>query len=280
MLYDVNAYLKRNHHVLRESKPYFKLKSSRLILGTRSRRDHARFLREYKDEVIEDLKILRTFYKVETTSSHLPVLITVKFKLLKPLLGRGDETIYIIDNPFPKDHLLKIPLLKASALKGLLRHSAIILEKEGKIKKAIVDRLFGPPRESDNLFKGRIKPCPVFFKSLTQEVITPLAEKRVPKEGVAPISFEAVPQGSENELFLLYFPHDKICEEETRLCKEVINDLQALRTIIYRTIEVQGLGAKRSSGFGQGQVISFYVTPEKWAKRLESLQRLKRRKWG
>ncbi len=46
-------------------------------------------------------------------------LLTLKFRLLSPLLTRDDDPFYLFDNPVRRDHIFGVPYLAAASVKGL-----------------------------------------------------------------------------------------------------------------------------------------------------------------
>jgi CRISPR/Cas system CMR subunit Cmr6 (Cas7 group RAMP superfamily) len=53
--------------------------------------------------------------------------ICFQFTLAKPYLSRGDTSFYIVDNPLPRDKVLRLPVVQSSSWKGNLR-SAMVRE--------------------------------------------------------------------------------------------------------------------------------------------------------
>lgn len=82
-----------------------------------------------------------------------------KFRLSSPYFSKDDDELYAIDNPILKEKLFKVPMIKGSAWKGLLLHTAIKMLKDKTENKDIdikniidtykkIYRIFGTGSES------------------------------------------------------------------------------------------------------------------------------------
>lgn len=86
-------------------------------------------------------------------------LVIISFRLKKPLLTTGEENLYIHENPICKEKVFKIPMIRASSIKGKMRWVASkhFLENTDKLsdlkdifeERAKLVRLFGG--EKDNM---------------------------------------------------------------------------------------------------------------------------------
>ena len=97
------------------------------------------------------------------TSSTMPlpycIAIQITFKLEKPFVSRDDDEFYIIDNPICKERVFKVPCVRSTTWKGILRFTAYKMfvdelplnKKDAFEKRAILIRLFG--NEKDRIEK-------------------------------------------------------------------------------------------------------------------------------
>jgi len=109
---------------------------------------------------ISSLDILAEKLLISSTMP-LPYCIAIQiiFKLEKPFVSRDDDEFYIIDNPICKESVFKVPYVRSTTWKGVLRFTAYKMfldelplnKKEAFEKRAILIRLFG--NEKDRIEK-------------------------------------------------------------------------------------------------------------------------------
>lgn len=176
--------------------------------------------------------------------------IQFRFTLARPLHSRDDEFFHILENPMMKDAVYKIPMVRASTWKGLLR-SAMVAYMEVEETSPLVVRLFGTaPDEEDEAGgrRGRALPYPTFFDRIDLEILNP--HSRATRAGTIPVTMEVVPAGASGVFTLLYFPFDLLNEPPDRAEEEMREDLRALGEAIVLVFRVWGFSAKKSRGFG------------------------------
>ncbi len=175
--------------------------------------------------------------------------IQFRFTLARPLYTRDDEYFYILENPVMKDAASKVPVVRASTWKGLLR-TAMIVHMGVQETAPLFVRLFGTSldEEEGGSRRGRALLYPTFFDRIDLEVLNP--HSRVTRAGTVPVLMEAVPAGASGVFTLLYFPFDLLNEPPDQAEAEVREDLRALGEAIVLIMRIHGFSAKRSRGFG------------------------------
>lgn len=176
--------------------------------------------------------------------------IQFRFKLRKPFYSNGDDDFYIIENSVTKEHVFKVPMMRASSWKGNLRSTVIKInniEKDPEDSN-IIKRLFGYTTETGkNQKKGRLIFYPTYFDQIGLEIIAP--HDRNTKTVKNPILYEVVPKGSSGFFSLLYTPFDLIGIENPSL-EEIQEDYKQISNAVKEMLKIYGFGAKTSSGFG------------------------------
>ncbi len=66
-------------------------------------------------------------------------LIEIKFKLKKIYLSKEDDSFYIIDNPVVKEKVFKLPMVRATIWKGVLRFAALKVFEEELYNRTITE---------------------------------------------------------------------------------------------------------------------------------------------
>lgn len=159
-------------------------------------------------------------------------------------LSQDDISLYPIDNPVRKEHVLKVPMMAASSWKGALR-AAFRESYHLADGDPTVERLFGHTRANpEGAQAGQLFCFPSYFNRLGLMVIN--VHDR--QEGIGargPILFETAPAGSEGWISLLYVPRFPI---ETA---QIATDLRHITTLLVALLRIYGFGAKTSSGFGR-----------------------------
>lgn len=177
--------------------------------------------------------------------------LQLDFKLVKPYISHDDGPSYIIDNPVTTDHILGLPMIRASSWKGNLR-SALRLTKRWNDATPELVRLFGNPKSAEEEFRsGRLEFYPTFFYRVGLEIINP--HDRVRKVGKNPILFECVPAGAEGRFSLLYVPFDLIGNSEDEIRRQAGEDLHLIAEAISAMMLTYGFSAKRTSGYGTAE---------------------------
>jgi len=176
-----------------------------------------------------------------------------RFTLARPLYTRDDEEFYIHENPVMKEAVYKVPMLRASTWKGILRSVMARQLPEGE-NAPLVIRLFGQARDEEEELAeegnmlGRVRPYPTFFDRIGLEVINP--HSRTTRAGTVPIVMETVPPGASGVFTLLYLPFDMLDRLPEEAASEVAEDLKALGEAIVLMMRVYGFSGKRTRGFG------------------------------
>lgn len=180
--------------------------------------------------------------------------IQFRFTLARPLYTRDDDEFYIHENPLMKDSVFKVPMLRASTWKGILRTVLTRQLPEGEASPIIL-RLFGQARDEEEELAeggnmlGRLRVYPTFFDRIGLEVINPHSRKT--RSGTVPILLETVPPGASGVFTLLYLPFDLIDRSPQEAFPEVREDLRTLAEAIIIMMRVHGFSGKSSRGFGQ-----------------------------
>ncbi len=179
--------------------------------------------------------------------------IQFRFTLARPIYTRDDDEFYIHENPVMKDSVFKVPMIRASTWKGILRTVLTRQLPEGA-ESPIILRIFGQSRDEEELAEegnmlGRIRAYPTFFDRIGLEVINPHSRKT--RSGTVPILLETVPPGASGIFTLLYLPFDLMDRRPEEALPEVREDLRTLAEAIIIMMRVHGFSGKSSRGFGQ-----------------------------
>lgn len=205
------------------------------------------------------------------------VALTLRFKLLTPLLTRDDDPFYLFDNPVRKDHVFGVPLLAAASVKGLAVDafqrgfparapwSTLGEAERQRTQRYRTDndrarRLFGLASDDvEHLSSeaGRLRFQPVWFSHVQYLVMNP-AKSDGSGTGTQPIHFEAIapmtdkngPMTDKNgavqaETRLLYF--NPAGAAGAALAR---GDAACLVAALAAWWPALGLGAKRLAGYG------------------------------
>lgn len=207
---------------------------------------------EAKQRDFQERKDIAWIYPSIENTKHFPVnttLIKISFRLARPYISRDDSEIYTttgenpLENPIVRDKFTGFSMIKTTGWKGHLRFSAGKVEgAEYRNRGKIIRRLFGDSDKKDVSTKGRLYFYPSFFQSeVYEDIITPIDRKSRKASNL--VNIEVIPQGSEAEFYLLYFPY--------LLSNEKINeDLVFLGEALKLMFYTYGFSAKKSSGFG------------------------------
>lgn len=174
-------------------------------------------------------------------------LLQFRFTLSGPFMSRDDETFYIHENPLSKEAVFKVPYVRPSSWKGILRQAAASLPDA---RPGDVEPLFGNPREAEVGQRGRLHFYPTYFDALDLEMINP--HSRVTRAGTTPIVMEVVPAGAAGFFTLLYTPFDLIglAPDSRPVRQEVARDIVLTARAVVAMLREQGFSAKRNRGFG------------------------------
>jgi CRISPR-associated protein Cmr2 len=196
-------------------------------------------------EAVTHLKTALALEPIDLALDHFPRFSTVwqfQFKLATDYLSQDDVSLYPIDNPVRKEHVLKLPMVAPTGWKGALR-SAFRLQHGVDDESDDLVRLFGQTRDNEEGQAGRLYFFPTYFARLGLIVINP-HDRETGIGARGPISFETVPRDSDGYFTLLYVPRGNVTISE--IGEDISKTTQALR-VMFRTY---GFGAKTSSGFG------------------------------
>lgn len=221
----------------------------------RKKEDYKNQLKGFNQEIGSHNKFLGKlglFKPIINISDHpkYSFFVQFRFKLRKPFYSNDDDNFYIIENSITKEHVFKVPMMRASSWKGNLRSTIM---KANNIKKDpenndIIQRLFGYTDESSEKHKkGRLIFYPTYFDKIGLEVIAP--HDRNTKTVKNPIFYEVVPKGASGFFSLLYIPLDLIGVKDPNL-EEIKEDYNQISNAIKKMMKTYGFGAKTSSGYG------------------------------
>jgi hypothetical protein len=208
---------------------------------------------------------------VEILPSYSATL-SLKFRLLTPLLTRDDNPFYLFDNPVRKDPIFGLPHLSAAGVKGLAADayqrafpgSVPWKQRVGENAKdaertlhfrredPYALRLFGLADDGaddggNGAAAGRVHFSPIWFNHVQYLVMNP--QDPATGKGTQPIQFEAIAPTQANgrpveaELQLFYFNPG---EAEATVRADLARFLASLAS----WWPVFGLGAKRLAGYG------------------------------
>lgn len=200
---------------------------------------------------LERLNIYPPQIDLESLPPH-SAFVQFRFTLARPFRSNDDDTFYIHENPVLKDVVFKIPMMRPSGWKGILRGVMAGQFEEGE-DAPVITRLFGlarDVRETDERLSnlGRLRFYPTFFDHIDLDIINP--HSRATKAGTVPITLETVPAGAEGIFTLLYLPFDLTGQHPERAALQVEEDMRAISQGILALMRIYGFSAKRSRGYG------------------------------
>jgi CRISPR-associated protein Cmr2 len=198
--------------------------------------------------------------------------VSLRFRLLTPLLTRDDDPFYLFDNPVRKDHIFGVPFLAAASVKGLASDAFqrgfpneapwVELGKDDQARtlryradQPRARRLFGlasDDNEKQHSESGRIGFQPVWFSNVQYLVMNPTNTDNT-GIGTQPIQFEAVAPFDEKGkpvealVRLTYFNPAGAKESDEATARA---DLACLVATLAAWWPAMGLGAKRLAGYG------------------------------
>jgi CRISPR-associated protein Cmr2 len=169
------------------------------------------------------------------------------FVLSKPYISKNDREFYILENPIQRELNFCFPMVRSTSWKGALR--ATLWQMDLPETALPVLRMFGNPKKEDQTYNaGRLQFYSSFFTTSSLEIINP--HDRETKTGKNPILLETVPAGTKSTFSVLYFPFDRIGEDELETSQQALVDLIQLSKAVRSMLTQYGFGAKTSSGFG------------------------------
>ncbi|MGB9872858.1 MAG: RAMP superfamily CRISPR-associated protein [Anaerolineae bacterium] len=183
--------------------------------------------------------------------------IQFRFTLARSFYSKDDDEFYIHENPVMKDSVFKVPMIRASTWKGILRTVLTRQLPEGEASPLLL-RLFGQARDEEEELAeegnmlGRIRPYPTYFDRIGLEVINP--HSRRTRAGTVPVLLETIPPGASGVFTLLYLPFDLMDRTAEEALPEVREDLRALGEAIVLMLRVHGFSSKSTRGFGQAHL--------------------------
>ncbi|HRD88062.1 MAG TPA: hypothetical protein PK752_07325 [Accumulibacter sp.] len=208
-------------------------------------------------------------------SSVLPAfsaVVTLRFRLLAPLLTRDDDPFYLFDNPVRKDHVYGVPFLAAASLKGLAADAFQrgfpnerpwkALGKDDQLRtmhyrqdSAAAKRLFGIASDDPAQLAseaGRLHFSPLWFSHVQYLVMNPtrtdgsgIGTQPIQFEAVAPMTEKGKPVQAEINFFYFNPAGAKDSDEATARA-----DLACFVGALAAWWPALGLGAKRLAGYG------------------------------
>ncbi|MBM3203930.1 hypothetical protein FJZ55_08525 [Candidatus Woesearchaeota archaeon] len=214
-------------------------------------------------------------------------ILTLKFRLLSPLLTKDDDPFYLFDNPVRRDHIFGVPYLAAASVKGLsvdayqrgfiqsqdwsaLGDEDAVRTRQFRIRDGHARRLFGLADDGvqvESSQAGRLHFGPVWFPSVQYLVMNPMKGDGSGL-GSLPIQFEAIAplmaDGKtpvEAELHVFYFNPAGAPESDTATVR---GDLARWLAAVAAWWPVMGLGAKRLAGYGAIEPVSAICQARDW----------------
>jgi hypothetical protein len=198
--------------------------------------------------------------------------VTLRFRLLTPLLTRDDDPFYLFDNPVRKDHVYGVPFLAAASLKGLAADAFqrgfphelpwTGLGKDDQVRTmryrqdtAAAKRLFGIASDDPAQLAseaGRLHFSPLWFSHVQYLVMNPtrtdgsgIGTQPIQFEAVAPVTEKGKPVQAEINFFYFNPAGAKDSDEATARA-----DLACFVGALAAWWPALGLGAKRLAGYG------------------------------
>lgn len=204
--------------------------------------------------------------------------VSLRFKLLSPLLTRDDDPFYLFDNPVRKDRSFRVPFLSAASIKGLAADAFQrgfpgtvpwvelgAKDQDRTIRyrrdQASARRLFGIASDEPDTFAseaGRVHFSPVWFSHVQFLVMNPTREDGS-GIGTQPIQFEAIAPVDDKgrvlhaQVDFFYFNPAGTPESNLAYAR---TDLACLVGAMASWWPALGLGAKRLAGYGAIEPLS------------------------
>ncbi len=184
---------------------------------------------------------------------ELAFRLELTVRLTSPLVIKGDRFFSASENPFCVDKLTGWPLVRASTLKGQLRHAAIaVAENEA----CACRLLFGDAnQEKENGCRGgRLRFLPCYLQTNIEfDVLTPHNPK-TRRADPGPIFLEVLPKESKLSFWLQYWPLDlmsRSAQGQNGVMASVRSDIKLILKALDYWFREKGIGAKTTAGFGR-----------------------------
>lgn len=213
-------------------------------------------------------------------------VVTLRFRLITPMLTRDDDAFYLFDNPVRKDHIFGVPFLAAASIKGLAADAfqrgfphednwaGLGKDDQARTLRYRADtpaasRLFGIASDDPGQLKsesGRLHFEPAWFPAVQFIVMNPMRDD-ASGIGTQPIQFEAIAPVDDKgkpvtgEIRMLYFNPAGASESDETLVR---SDLACLVGACAAWWPALGLGAKRLAGYGAVQPLSAECAANGW----------------
>ena len=153
---------------------WFKAKLLKLRMNARLAREKYKNISynvSFKDTEKKRLLDSIMVFSVNTLPKY-SVYIKITFRLRRPYLSRDEDSFYVIDNPIAKDKVFKIPMVRPTTWRGVLRYAAIKVFEEWILKelknsnrinrdevfreRAKLIKLFGSEKDSQKEYLGKL----------------------------------------------------------------------------------------------------------------------------
>lgn len=233
--------------------------------STRGSQERNEARRRYQQRAAAAPLALPSWLPLQPSFHDLPdrgwIGINVEFTLEVPWYSKDDRPFHVLDNPLRKDRVFGAPYMSAASWKGLLRWSCRMqegllghLQRGGTVNDWVEPawylHLFGNEGvEGEDFQRGAIVFFPTWFLKIGFEVINPHSRKT--RAGTQPILYEVVPAGTQGTLCQLYAPLPGASARDGIQPESAID---RLLDAIEALLEVYGISAKRTSGWGTAKV--------------------------
>jgi len=204
-------------------------------------------------------------------------LLQFDLKLERPFFSKDDLAFYPMDNPLKREHILGVPYLSASGVKGLLRWAWQMCRENTKDKDRmkILDEsekhFFGPRQgelDDDTGQQGCLYFYPLFWNgAVGLDVINP--HNRETGTGINPIQYEVVKIGGTTTLSLMYVNRNESLADAKTF-------LELIEEPLTFFLEDSGISAKRTAGWGFVKILlsKAFVKNSNPAENLENSHRV------
>lgn len=216
--------------------------------------------------------------------------LSLRFRLLTPLLTRDDDPFHLFDNPVRRDHVFGLPYLAAASVKGLAADAyQRAFRTEGEFSEPAKNtqeqqtqiaafrrreghalRLFGLADDgadtSNKSQAGRLHFCPVWFDAVQYLILNPADPAT--GQGTVPIQFEAIAprrtDGAPVEVDVQVFYCNPAGAQDSDAAT-VRADLARWLAAVAAWWPTLGLGAKRLAGYGAIEPVAATCAAHGWA---------------
>lgn len=227
--------------------------------------------------------------------------LSLRFRLLTPLLTRDDDPFHLFDNPVRRDHVFGLPYLAAASVKGLAADAyqrAFRTDDEwngaaGEAQEKVAAfrrreghalRLFGLADDGadtgDKSQAGRLHFSPVWFDAVQYLILNPADPAT--GQGTVPIQFEAIAprrtDGAPVEVDVQVF----YCNPAGAPDSDAVTvraDLARWLAAVAAWWPTLGLGAKRLAGYGAIEPVAATCAAHGWTEWSAPLTKTGRESW-